>query len=162
MTKLILSLLKIFLRFHRGIDFVTVKRGSWTRIMNDGRSGSSSLFLAELSIKEFTNAKVQKLTNSPIGNYVTQPPYFCIRHLWWYSTEFLLGYLYIKEAECLERLFLSSISMQREKIEKQFKETVQKHSNLINTTHKTSVPGWYYVVSQKALHLHPLGLHHAV
>ena len=49
--------------------------------MNDGRSGSSSLFLAELSIKEFTNAKVQKLRNSPIGNYVTQPPYFCIRHL---------------------------------------------------------------------------------
>ena len=78
------------------------------------------------------------------------------------STEFLLGYFYIKEAECLERLFLSSISMQREKIEKQFKETVQKHSNLINTTHKTSVPGWHYVVSQKALHLHPLGLHHAV
>ena len=27
--------------------------------------------------------------------------------------------------------FLSSISMQREKIGKQFKETVQKHSNLI-------------------------------
>ena len=37
--------------------------------------------------------------------------------------------------------FLSSINMQREKIGKQFKETVQKHSNLIYTTHKTSVPG---------------------
>ena len=50
--------------------------------------------------------------------------------------------------------FLSSISMQREKIEKQFKETVQKH--------KTSVPGWHSVVSQKAPHLHVMGLHHAV
>ena len=50
--------------------------------------------------------------------------------------------------------FLSSISTQREKIEKQFKETVQKH--------KTSVPGWHSVVSQKAPHLHPLSLHHAV
>ena len=50
--------------------------------------------------------------------------------------------------------FLSSISMQREKIEKQFKETVQKH--------KTSVPGWHGVVSQKALHLHLLGLYHTV
>ena len=39
--------------------------------------------------------------------------------------------------------FLSSISMQREKIEKQFKETEQKH--------KTSVPGWHSVVSQKGL-----------
>ena len=58
--------------------------------------------------------------------------------------------------------FLSSISTQREKIEKQFKETVQNHSNLIYTTHKTSVPGWHSVVSQKALHLHPLDLHHAV
>ena len=58
--------------------------------------------------------------------------------------------------------FLSSISTQREKIEKQFKETVQKHSNLIYTTHKTSVPGWHSVVSQKVLHIHPLGLHHAV
>ena len=42
--------------------------------------------------------------------------------------------------------FLSSISMQREKIEKQFKETVQKHSNLVYTTHKTSVPGWHSVI----------------
>ena len=70
------------------------------------------------------------------------------------STEFLLSYLYIKGAECLE-CFLSSISMQREKkIEKQFKETVQKH--------KTCVPGWHSVVSQKALHLHLLGLRHTV
>ena len=51
--------------------------------------------------------------------------------------------------------FLSSISMQREKkIEKQFKETVQKH--------KTSLPGWHSVVSQKALHLHLLGFRHTV
>ena len=51
--------------------------------------------------------------------------------------------------------FLSSVIMQRERIGKQFKETVQKHSNLIYTTHKTRVPGWHSVVSQKALHLHP-------
>ena len=58
--------------------------------------------------------------------------------------------------------FLSSISMQREKIGKQFKETVQNHSILIYTKHKTSIPGLRSVVPQKALHLHPLGLHHAV
>ena len=60
--------------------------------------------------------------------------------------------------------FLSSISTQREKIEKQFKETVQKHSNLVYTTHKTSVPAWHSVIFQKALHLHlhPLGFHHSV
>ena len=60
------------------------------------------------------------------------------------------------------RNFLSSISMQREKIEKQFKETVQKHSNLVYTMHKTSVPGWHSVIFQKALHLYPLGFHHSV
>ena len=47
--------------------------------------------------------------------------------------------------------FLSSISMQREKLEKQFKETVQKH--------KTRVPGWHSVVSQKTVHLYPFDLH---
>ena len=41
--------------------------------MNDGRSGSSSIFLAELFVKGSTKAKVQKLRNSPIGNYLTQP-----------------------------------------------------------------------------------------
>ena len=51
-----------FLHFHRGIDFATVKKGSWKINMNYecGRSGSSSLFLAELSVKGPTKAKVQK------------------------------------------------------------------------------------------------------
>ena len=41
--------------------------------MNDGRSGSSSIFLAELFVKGSTKAKVKKQRNSPIGNYLTQP-----------------------------------------------------------------------------------------
>ena len=77
------------------------------------------------------------------------------------SIGFLLSYSYIKGADCLQWLFKKSISMQREN-RKQFKDTVQKHSNLVYTTHKTNVPGWHSAVSQKALHLHPLSLHYAV
>ena len=71
--------------------------------MNDGRSGSSSIFLAELFVKGSTKAKVQKLRNSPIGNYLTQLLLTFVSAAFDdISTGFLLSYSYIKGAECLQ------------------------------------------------------------
>ena len=63
-----------------------------------GRSGSSSLFLAELSVKGPTKAKVQKQRKK--SNWKLSHSSILLYDI--ISTGFLLGYLYIKGAECLE------------------------------------------------------------
>ena len=67
-----------------------------------GRSGSSSLFLAELSVKGPTKAKVQKQRKKAQLEIISLIHTFVSATFDIISTGFLLGYLYIKGAECLE------------------------------------------------------------
>ena len=95
--------------------------------MNDGRSGSSSIFLSKLFVKGSTKAKVKKQRNSPIRNYLTQLLLTFVSAAFDdISIGFLLSYSYIKGAECLQWLF-KKVLVCKEKNRKQFKDTVQKH-----------------------------------